>query len=373
MTCDNDILRKVIPIIAILLLSSCATTLQIQQVSEGQFIDMGAYSIKTPPGEGWKAEVVEQKAAVRFYRQSLQKGVIAGTTIIQVFQNVIFPGGWHLSEEEAADDYRNNEERGMVELGVKKGQYQLSDVKKGITAIDGRKLYFMSYKTAELKGLFKTAEAVLYLFFPPDFKKMHIFYCFLINEAYVTGKYEVNLTQINPVINSFLIVSPLASLTGINGELIRAATDGNISAVRDLIDKRADVNAGSRHGSALMLAAFYGHTEVVKLLIDRGADVNGRADKSNNTALMGAILGGEPEIAKLLIQKGAAVNARNKQGSSALIIAAGLGNIEIVKILIANGADINAKREDGTTALKVAAQWKRPEMVKLLKEAGAKE
>ena len=68
MTCDNGILRKAIPIIAILLLSSCATASQMQQVSEGQLIDMGTYSVKAPPGEGWKAEVVKEKAKIFFSR-----------------------------------------------------------------------------------------------------------------------------------------------------------------------------------------------------------------------------------------------------------------------------------------------------------------
>ena len=58
-------------------------------------------------------------------------GVIDGSTLIRVFKNEIAPEGWHMGEEETADDFRNHEENIIIEEGVKEGEYTLEDVKKG--------------------------------------------------------------------------------------------------------------------------------------------------------------------------------------------------------------------------------------------------
>jgi ankyrin repeat protein len=372
----KSMLKKVILLPALLFLFSCATTYtaqQLQPLSEGQTIDMGAYSVKAPLGEGWGAEVSKGKGTVDFIRAKKRAlGILGGGTVIKVFGNVIFPEGWHLSEEEAADDYRNKEEQDMIEKGVKTEVFKLEDVKKGITTIDGRKLYFMSYKTIPAQK-YVAQEAVLYLYFPPDFKKTRVFFGFLISEFLEKfSSTKPDLTQIYPVINSFQIVDPLASLTGINGEFIRAAAAGNITVVNNLLVKGADVNAGSSpEGSALMLTSFYGHIEVVRFLIDKGADVNRKSGNTyDDTALIGSILGGETEIAKLLIEKGSALNAKNNLGNTALILAAFAGNTEIAKFLIEKGANTNLKNNMGISPLIASAQYGRIEIVRLLIEKG---
>ena len=58
-----------------------------------------------------------------------------------------------------------------------------------------------------------------------------------------------------------------------------AARTGNPRAVRVLIDRGADVNAGIRLGeTALMWAASENHADVVTLLRAHGADVNARSN-----------------------------------------------------------------------------------------------
>jgi len=342
-------------------------------VSEGQIIDMGAYSVKAPLGEGWQADIKKEKRTINFIKAKKRAlGILGGGTGIKVFPNIISPGKWHLSEAEVADDYRNQEEQDMIEKSVKTGAFKLEDVEKGITTIDGRKLYFMSYKTIPVQK-YIAQEAILYLYFPPDFKKTRAVFGFIISEFLEKfSPTKPDLTQIQPVINSLQIVNPGASLTGINGELIRAAVDGNIAAVKDLIAKGVDVNAGSPDGSALQLAAFYGHTEVVKLLIDKGADMNRKSgNEYDDTALMGSIGGGETEIAKLLIEKGSSINAKNNRGNTALILAAFTGNAEITKLLIDKGANINEKNVRGETALILAAYHGRTEIAKLLIDKAA--
>ena len=49
------------------------------------------------------------------------------------------------------------------------------------------------------------------------------------------------------------------------------------------------------------------------------------------------------------------VNAKDKNGWTALMMAAVKGNVDCVKNLIAAGAEVNAKNKDGCTALMMAA------------------
>ena len=209
----NTIIGKTILFIVAIALSSCATTQttqQLQPVSEGQIIDMGAYSVKAPLGEGWQADIKKEKRTINFIKAKKRAlGILGGGTGIKVFPNIISPGKWHLSEAEVADDYRNQEEQDMIEKSVKTGAFKLEDVKKGITTLDGKKLYFMSYKIIPVKKYTKPTaqEAILYLYFPQDFKKKHAFFGFIISESLErSSATKPDLTQIYPVINSLQIV-----------------------------------------------------------------------------------------------------------------------------------------------------------------------
>ena len=64
--------------------------------------------------------------------------------------------------------------------------------------------------------------------------------------------------------------------------LFKAATEGNIKGIKQLIADGADVNAKDRNGSTtLHAAALTGHKEIVELLIANGADVNAKNDRGD--------------------------------------------------------------------------------------------
>jgi len=109
-----------------------------------------------------------------------------------------------------------------------------------------------------------------------------------------------------------------------------------------------------------------------------GYKVRGKsiADNQNfmpeNAALLIALSEPEPGARVLqLIQEGADVNAKDREGKTALIIAAEKNLPEVVKLLVAAGADINAKDKQKRTALVVAVEAGNVEVVKLLLAAGA--
>ncbi len=153
MKCYKNILRKVFIVPPLLILFSCTTPQQTQRLKEGQIINAGSFSVAVPPGENWKVEKVEEEGGIAF---STKKGLLdvttEGTTIL-ILPDLWNPFDFLSSVDEVADDYRNREEENMIEMGVNKGEYTLQDVKKGITTVDVKKLYFMSYKTTSLKAI----------------------------------------------------------------------------------------------------------------------------------------------------------------------------------------------------------------------------
>ena len=75
------------------------------------------------------------------------------------------------------------------------------------------------------------------------------------------------------------------------GPLHRAAHDGDVEAIAELLDGGGDVDARITEGAAvtlgqtpLMIAAARNHAEAVRLLLDRGADPS-LADEIGRTAL----------------------------------------------------------------------------------------
>jgi ankyrin repeat protein len=113
-----------------------------------------------------------------------------------------------------------------------------------------------------------------------------------------------------------------------------------------------------------------GNRETVAMSIKEGFNVNAK-DKDGYTALLIAAEKGDLEMADLLVEKGADVNAKDKDGYTALMYVAYAGNLEIAKILIKNDADVNVRDKDGWTALMFARMGKKADVTELLRKSGA--
>lgn len=133
----------------------------------------------------------------------------------------------------------------------------------------------------------------------------------------------------------------------------------------ELIAAGADVNE-SEEDTVLSTAAEFGRADMVRELLKAGADPNFGGIW---VPLCAAVRGKNPEVVKLLIDAKADVDAQEEEGSTALMLAAFMGNLEMVKMLVAAGADPKMQDEDGETAIVSGRKW--PEVVEFLKPLSA--
>lgn len=154
--------------------------------------------------------------------------------------------------------------------------------------------------------------------------------------------------------------------------IFRAASDGNVTAVQNLLNAGIDVNTREHEGETpLMYAAVAGKTEVLKLLLDRGADINA-VSSNNETALARAVGVNQYDAVKLLLDRGADIEKSTDGKGPPLIYAAGGGDLKMVKLLLERGANVNSSDPDGHSALTAAAENNVSiETVRYLLKAGA--
>jgi ankyrin repeat protein len=168
--------------------------------------------------------------------------------------------------------------------------------------------------------------------------------------------------------------------------LLFAVRAGSLDAVKALLDAGGDVNDTLSDGeSALVVAAANAHWQMADLLLDRGADPNldGAGWNALHQAVRerrpnigfgtpGPIPTGTVDsinVIRKMIAKGVTVDARmrkngmkdgqrnrlNRLGATAFFLAAKNTDTEVMKVLAEAEADPGIRSADGTTALMVAA------------------
>ncbi len=166
--------------------------------------------------------------------------------------------------------------------------------------------------------------------------------------------------------------------------LAAAAGSGNVEVARLLLDAGAPVDSGSgRLSKALIEAATYGQSEMVVFLLDHGAAAHSEAlyalslgcnspevarflvaggsttAKGRTQTLLNALRRDSDEdcaaLAHVLLAWDIELDQVDTHGNTALILASRGGYADVVQSLLKKGAEPNARNRDGKTALDVAA------------------
>jgi ankyrin repeat protein len=201
-----------------------------------------------------------------------------------------------------------------------------------------------------------------------------------------------------------------------NTPLLIAILNNHNDLAQVLIDKGADVNAVNKDGRTPLFAAVDAHDvdwsdrpaikgageltsiQIIKSLVEHKANVNAQltatsiikkaaqdnADRTLSvgaTPFMRAARSGDVEVMHFLLDHGADPKLANKDGATALMVAAGLGYtdsnrstepqaLDAVKLCVELGLDVNAATDKGETAMHGAARRGANSIIQFLSEKG---
>ena len=154
--------------------------------------------------------------------------------------------------------------------------------------------------------------------------------------------------------------------------LVAAARDGDLAALRNLIDAGEAVNEAASDGStAALWAAYQADAEMIALLAAAGADFD-QPNRFGVTPLLQAARMGDAATVRALLDGGADIEAASLHGETPLMAAARTGSVPAVRALLESGSDPDAVEDyEGQTALMWAAAEGHADVVTVLLEAGA--
>lgn len=124
--------------------------------------------------------------------------------------------------------------------------------------------------------------------------------------------------------------------------LFRAAHEGDIATIRQLVADGADVNARDPKGrTPAHVAAFASHDDALRALAEAGADMNALEGRAYDVVTIAAVAD-DPELMSLAIELGNDPGlVTSPYDGTALIAAAHLGHVEVVRRLIDAGSPLD--------------------------------
>ena len=200
----------------------------------------------------------------------------------------------------------------------------------------------------------------------------------------------------------FAALLPFFAFAGAYEDLEEALIRSDSNAAISLIKRGIDINTVDRQGNTLLTQSVQRDLpELFDYLIQRRARLNTR-NRNGETALsIAAYLGrakyvqrmveagaevnffgwsplsyaaynGHTDIAEYLIKRGAEVDGKTENGSTPLFFAARFGHIETVKVLLKYQADPTVSNESDETAVDWALKGKNTDIEDILRKAGGR-
>ncbi len=171
--------------------------------------------------------------------------------------------------------------------------------------------------------------------------------------------------KINLPCFAFLLVFPLLASAGAYEDMEQAIISSDVSAAINLINRGMDVNTVDRQGNTLLIQSVQRDLpQLFDYLLQRRARLNNRNRNGESALSIAAYLGRETYVRRL-VESGAQVNFF---GWSPLSYAAFNGHTAIAGYLLKHGAEVDGRTENGSTALFFAARFGHADTVRLLLE-----
>ena len=156
---------------------------------------------------------------------------------------------------------------------------------------------------------------------------------------------------------------PISAVAGSYEDLEEAMISGDTPWAIRLIESGLGINAVDAQGNTLLMQAVQrDNASLFDYLLKKRARLNTR-NRNGETALSLAAYRGKLDFAQRLVEAGADVNL---YGWPPLIYAAFNGHAPVVDYLLTRGAEVNATTANGSTALLFAARFGHLEVVKIL-------
>lgn len=165
--------------------------------------------------------------------------------------------------------------------------------------------------------------------------------------------------------------APVAATDSGLTPLCLAARLGNAEEVATLLGMGAWCGPHSETmATPLMIAAREGHQPALELLLPASMQVIHSQDKEGNTALHLAALHGHRAAVSALVNAGADIAQKNARNNTPLALSARAGHVEATQVLLDSDHDPERSARNGMLALKHAAHKHQLEVVELLLRHG---
>jgi hypothetical protein len=142
----------------------------------------------------------------------------------------------------------------------------------------------------------------------------------------------------------------------------------------DVAERRSTETSASEEKTPfalLMLRLLEKREELQAAFFEDLADVLAQAYDEDSPPLLTAVEREDDDYVMCLLDNGCPVNTKDKDGNTALLVAACLGRLGTVECLIDRGADVKATNAVGATALHQSCQRNLAQLAALLLERGA--
>ncbi len=198
------------------------------------------------------------------------------------------------------------------------------------------------------------------------------------------------------------LLLPVIAFAGAYEDLEEALIRSDSGAAIELIKRGIDINTVDRQGNSLVTQSIQRDLpELFDYLLQRRARINTRNRNGESALSIAAYMGrakyvqrlveagaeinffgwpplsyaaynGHTAIVEYLIKRGAEIDGTTENGSTALFFAARFGHIDTVRTLLAHQADPTIVNDRGETAVDWALKEKNTDIEDLLRKAGGR-